>query len=218
MRIKLIKPRFISLLFLMVVLHGCIESSKQNESTSFQILSIEQKAMNFIRDSILFKKIYSDQSVLKNDEINLIPHDIDSLWLTKGMFYGYKLYADTVCKTLSNPDHDSLTIIADKEYLTDSIIAETSEFINYININSYNLDTINLVLPEPFLGGSEKEFLARGSDKELFIMVGKKIMSKSSQMVEVIVLRNGGSVRGPLEYRISIYFDQNGNLTKWFFF
>jgi hypothetical protein len=202
------------LLVIAIISMSCSQQKKIDDNSVVD-QSLEQKAINVFKDSLMFKKIYSEP--LEHDQIQLYPHNIDSVWITNGIFFGYKLLSEEKSWILSSPAIDSLSLISGFEYFTGSAKVEIKNYNDYYRKNENDSSEIPLKLPNGIEIEKKNEFVKRNAKNELFVQVKKKLISTQSQMVEITILKNREEIDFPIELRFLVYFDLNGNLLRWSF-
>ena len=209
------------LAWLFFILGFGISCNRETREGLIEKVSIEQSAIDFFYDSIAFRKIYKNVNT-NSEKILLIPHEIDSAWIDNGIFFGYSIYCSGYAETISDPYYDSLTLLTDTEYFSDSTLIEARSYIDYYDSIRNNHTDIKIVLPEIIIRNTKEDFLKRGLAKELFVEVRKGIKSEQTQMVEIVIYKNRlfdviPEVI-PIEFHLKLFYDLKGKILNWYFY
>jgi hypothetical protein len=204
---------FLVIIILILLVSRCRKDLKE-QGRSRQ--SLESKAYVFFQDSIMLNHIYNENKLAK-DEILLIPPDIDSLWLLKGMFYGYDIYVDKVCSNLSLPYYDSLDLPTIRLHIGDSAFNESIVLWEYFRSNKDNLETVNIEIPDTFKVDNIKDFLFRNQQNEILITTRKQIIGKNIKIVEMEIFKNRKD-NVPRQFRLFLFFSMKDELIRWLFY
>jgi hypothetical protein len=139
--------------------------------------NIEQKALDFLIDSLVNKPIF------RKDEINLHP---GAFWIEDKLFNNHDLYSDFLIDSLSYPSMDKSFLRFNKEELSDSVFQEAKAFLDFYEKNQFDTEQMDLNKNHKEIEVfSFNAFKRRKRTNEIFIKVYKHIETRNYKMVRI---------------------------------
>lgn len=194
----------ILLVVVLVFFGGCGHSDQVVESAP----TVEQVALNFFGDSIVFNKNLYPDSI---GAINYPGRFFDPLWPTKGLFYKEQLFAARLVTGLTSPPMSREQLYVSRYDLDSADFRRAKEYINYYELNRQQpLEDIELKIPPVMTGMTLANFRLRTGKDELFVRVRHHLKSAHLNVAEILLIDHEGSY-----FRYFFYLDARLNVVDW---